>query len=205
MDATTKERVKDLLDITSTSHDTVLDRLVAVVSQRIENFIDRPLLSTARTEEYSIKPRQGMIFLRAYPLADQSSVGSLKVATDWDFAAATAVDADSYHADLDTGQIHMRYYPIENYLGRNATIAPSVVQVTYTGGFATDTADLISNYPAIAYACEEQVVAMWRRRDDPAAGSVSIDQYSRKVEAPLKFLPDVVEALTPYRRLRFGQ
>ncbi len=197
MDATTSDP--------STTHDAVLDRLIAVVSQRIENFIDRPLKSEARTEEYPIKPRQGMLFLRAYPLASQASVTSLKVATDWDFSAATAWDSDNFHADLDTGQIHLRYFPIDNYLGQNATIAPGIVQVIYTGGLAADTPGLISSYPAIAYACEEQVVAMWRRRDDPASGSVSIDQYSRQIDAPLKFLPDVVEALTPYRRLRFGQ
>jgi hypothetical protein len=50
MDATTKERIKDLLEITSTTHDTVLDRLIAVVSQRIESFIDRPLQSVERIE-----------------------------------------------------------------------------------------------------------------------------------------------------------
>ena len=205
MDATTKERVKDLLEITSTTHDTVLDRLIAVVTQRIETFIDRPLQSTARTEEYSIKPRQSVLFLRAYPLTAQGDITSVKVATDWDFAAATAVTSTDYHVDLDTGSLHMNFYPITNYLGNNMATAPQVVQVVYTGGFAGTTDGVVVNYPAIAYACEEQVIAMWRRRDEPMIKTVKIDQYSSEVDGQLKFLPDVREALIPYRRMRFGQ
>lgn len=205
MDATTKARVKDLLEITSTTHDDVLDRLISVVSQRIETFIDRPLESAARTEEYSIKPRQSVLFLRAYPLSAQGDVTSVKVATDWDFAAATAVTSTDYHVDLDTGSLHMNFYPITSYLGNNIATAPQAVQVVYSGGFASSTTNLISAYPAIAYACEEQVIAMWRRRDEPMVKTVRIDQYSSEVDGQLKFLPDVREALIPYRRMRFGQ
>ena len=205
MDATTKERIKDLLEITSTTHDTVLDRLIAVVSQRIENFIDRPLQSMERTEEYDIKPRQRVVFLRSYPLANQAAVSSVKIAVDWDFSAVTAVDSNDYHVDLDTGRLHFNFFPIQNYLNSNTETAPGAVQVVYTAGFAADTATLISDYPAIAYACEMQVVAMWRRRDEPMQKSVRIDQYGSEVNDALKFLPDVREALIPYRRMRFGQ
>ena len=205
MDATTKDRIKDLLEITSTTHDTVLDRLIAVVSQRIEDFIDRPLETAARTEEYSIKPRQNVLFLRAYPLSAQGDIASVKIAFDWDYAAASAVTSTDYHADLDTGTLHLNYYPSTNYLGNNLATAPNVAQIVYTGGFATSTANLISAYPAIAYACEEQVIAMWRRRDEPMVKTVRIDQYSSEVDGQLKFLPDVREALIPYRRMRFGQ
>ena len=205
MDATTKDRIKDLLEITSTTHDTVLDRLIAVVSQRIEDFIDRPLETAARTEEYSIKPRQNVLFLRAYPLSAQGDIASVKIAFDWDYAAVSAVTSTDYHADLDTGTLHLNYYPSTNYLGNNLATAPNVAQIVYTGGFATSTANLISAYPAIAYACEEQVIAMWRRRDEPMVKTVRIDQYSSEVDGQLKFLPDVREALIPYRRMRFGQ
>ena len=205
MDATTVTYVKDLLEITSSTHDTVLGRLVTTVSQRIEDFIDRPLEQTARTEEYSIKPRQNVLFLRAYPLTAQADITSVKVATDWDFAAATAVTSTDYHADLASGMLHLNYYPISSYLGNNMATAPNVVQIVYTGGLATSAANLQTNYPAISSACETQVIAMWRRRDEPLTKSTKISDYSSMVEGPLKFLPDVVEALMPYRRQRFGQ
>jgi len=205
MDATTKERIKDLLQITGTSQDTVLDRLINTVSQRIEDFIDRPLESSARTEEYSIKPRQSTLFLRAYPLSAQADVTSIKVALDWDFAAATAVDSSDYHVDLDTGMVHFNYYPTTNYMGNNMATAPNAVQIVYTGGFSTSTTNLISAYPAIAGACEMQVIALWRRRDQPMMDTIKIDEYTSTVSGPIEFLPDVRQALLPYRRLRFGQ
>lgn len=204
MDATTKERVKDLLEITSTTHDTVLDRLIAVVSQRIEDFIDRPLQTTARTEEYDIRPRQRVVFLRAYPLTAQGDISSIKVALDWDFAAASAVASTDYHVDLNTGAIHFTFYPITQYLGSTVATAHNIVQVVYTAGFATSTANLITAYPAIASACETQVIAMWRRRDEPMTKTMKVNEYASTNEGPVQFLPDVVEALTPYRRMRFG-
>jgi hypothetical protein len=205
MDATTKERIKDLLDITSTSHDDVLDRLIAVVSQRIENFIDRPLQSIERTEDYDIKPRQRVLFLRSYPLANQAAISSVKIAVDWNFDAVTAVSSNDYRVDVDTGRLHFNFYPIQTYLNSNTETAPGAIRVVYTAGFASDTAGLISAYPAIAYACEMQVIAMWRRRDEPMQKSVRIDEYGSEVDGVLKFLPDVREALIPYRRMRFGQ
>jgi len=204
MDATNKERIKDLLEITSTTHDTVLDRLISVVSQRIESFIDRPLLSATRTEEYDIKPRQRVLFLRAYPLAGQGDIASIKIAVNWDFAAATAVTSTDYHVDLNTGAIHFNFYPITNYLGDNMATAPNAVQVVYTGGLGSTTTALITNYPAIAAACEMQTIAMWRRRDEPMQKSMKIGDYGSTKEGPVQFLPDVVEALIPYRRMRFG-
>lgn len=204
MDATTAARVKDLLEITSTTHDTVLGRLITVVSQRIESFIDRPLKSEARTEEYDIKPRQRVLFLRAYPLTAQGDISSVKIAVNWDFAAATAVTSTDYHVDLNTGAIHFNFYPITNYLGDNMATAPNAVQVVYTGGLGSTTTDVINNYPAIAAACETQAIAMWRRRDEPMQKSMKIGDYGSTKEGPVQFLPDVVEALIPYRRMRFG-
>jgi len=205
MDATTKARVKDLLEITSTTHDDVLDALIATVSQRIENFIDRPLEAAARTEEYDIKPRQRVLFLRAYPLTAQADISSVKIATDWDFAAATAVTSTDYHVDLNTGSLHFNFYPITNYLGNNIATAPNAVQVVYTGGLDTSVANIITSYPAIASACETQVIAMWRRRDEPMQKTIKIGDYGSTKEGPVQFLPDVIEALIPYRRMRFGQ
>ena len=208
MDATTIARVKALLEITSTTHDAVLSALIATVSQRIESFIDRPIEAAARTEEYDIKPRQRVLFLRAYPLTAQTDIASIKIATNWDFAAATAVTSTDYHVDFDTGAVHFNFYPLTQYMGNNVATAPNAVQVLYTGGFtatADGTTQFIVDYPAIAYAAETQVIAMWRRRDEPMVKTTKIGDYGSTVEGAVKFLPDVIEALIPYRRQRFGQ
>jgi len=204
LDATTKARVKALLEITGTSQDDVIDNYIKIVSQRIEDFIDRPLHQTSRTEEYDLRPRQTKLFLRAYPLTAQNQITSIKIALDWDFASVTAVDSNDYHVDLDTGTVNFTFIPIKNYMGNNLMTAPNAVQVVYTGGLATSTANVIANYPAIASACEQQVIAMWRRRDQPMQKATKIGEYGATIEGPLRFLPDVVEALMPYRRQRFG-
>jgi len=196
-----------LLDIASsdTTHDTVIGRLVSAVSQRIETFIDRPLETAARTEEYDLRARQRVIFLRAYPLTAQTDIASIKIATNWDFAGVSAVNSNDYHVDLNTGAIHFNFYPIQRYLNDNMGTAHNAVQIVYTGGFAGTVDGIIANYPAIAEAYATQVVAMWRRRDQPHIKTTDIGDYASTVEGPLSFLPDVREALIPYRRMRFGQ
>ncbi len=201
MNATTIARVKALLDITSTTYDTVLTTMVEAVSRRIENYIDRPLEQTARTEEYSIKPRQNVLFLRAYPV---TAITTIKLALDWDYASETAIDSSDYKVDTDTGQVHFTFFPILNYRGDTLAAAPNAMQVVYTGGLATNTTNLISDYPDIAYAADVQVVAMWRRRDSPQGQSQSVGAGSINYEGALRLVPDVIEALTPYRRLRFA-
>lgn len=201
MNATTIARVKALLDISSSAYDDVLTTMVTAASRRIEQFIDRPLLLAERTEEYPIRPRQRVLFLRAYPVA---SITSIKLALDWDFASVTAINADDYHADSETGMVNFNFYPLLNYLGDNSAAAPNVLQVVYNAGFRTTTADLITEYPDIAYACDMQVVAMWRRRDAPQGASMNIGGSSLAYEGALRLIPDVVEALMPYKRLRFA-
>tara|TARA_R110002020_G_scaffold425054_3_gene634466 strand:+ start:366 stop:980 length:615 start_codon:yes stop_codon:yes gene_type:complete len=201
MDATTVTRVKALLDITSSTHDTVLGTMVSAVSKRIETYIDRPLEQSARTEEYDLRPRQNVIYLRAYPVA---SIASVKISFDWDFSSATALSTSDYHVDSEAGLLHLNYFPVLNYLSNNNATAPCVAQVVYTAGFSTSVSNLISAYPDIAYAADTQTVATWRRRDSPQGANISLQGSSVGFEGPLEFVPDVAQALTPYRRLRFA-
>ena len=207
--------MKTLLDVSGTTQDAVLNQLIAGTSARMEKFMDRPLHYTARTEEYDLKARQKVVFLRAYPIANQAAITSVKVAVDWDFAGATAVDSSHYHVDVDSGVLHFNYYPITQYLNNNMGTAYNSVQVAYSGGFAVDDAGALTTFlaafPDVAFACETQVIAEWRRRDDPGAQSTKTGSYGKtEFAAPggggsFRLLPDVVDILTPYRRQRFGQ
>lgn len=201
MDATTVARVKALLDITGSSQDTVLGSMISAVSKRIEAYLDRPLELTSRTETYSIKPRQNKLYLRAYPV---TSISSVKIALDWNFGAVTATSSNDYHVIADNGTLHFTFFPVRNWLDDNYATAPDVIQVVYTAGFAADTATLISEYPDIAMAADLQTVAMWRRRDTPQGNSINVGNSSIQYEKPLNLVPDVIEALSPYRRLRFA-
>jgi len=215
VEATTLARVKTLLDLKGLTQDLVLNQLIASTSARMEKFMDRPLLVTSRTEQYDLKARQKVVFLRAYPLANQAAITSVKIAVDWDFAAATAVDPSDYHVDVDSGVLHFNYYPITQYLNNNMGTAYNSVEVDYSGGFADDDGGalttFLANFPDVAFACETQVIAEWRRRDDPGTQSTKTSSYGKtEFAAPAgggayRLLPDVVDILTPYRRQRFGQ
>lgn len=194
VEATTVARVKALLDIGSSVHDTVIAALIASVSQRFEGFMGRLISAEARTEEHDWPDnRRETLFLRAYPV---TAIASIKNDPAWDFAAADALDATSYHLVADTGEVHMRYPLLPG---------PKAVQVVYTGGLAANTAALIAAYPAIAFAADLQCAAVWRRRSSPQGSTAVVPlQGSLSQEAPLELIPEVVEALSPFRRLRFG-
>ena len=196
VEVTTLARVKALLDmsVSVTTQDAVLNALIAGVSQRFEGFIGRPISAEARTEVYDWPDnRRTSLFLRAYPV---SSVATIKNATDWDFSAATALDAADFNVDAETGEV-VFVSPL--------LTGTRVVQVVYTAGLAANTAALIAAHPVIASAGDLQVAAVWRRRASPQ-GSVSLipGQGSLTQESALDLIPEVQSALWPYRRVRFG-
>ena len=194
IDATTSARVKELLEIDSsdTTYDTILGRMVDYVSRRFENYIDREFESKGRTEEYSVQQRQSVVFLRHYPV---TAIASVKSSTDWDFSSVSAYDSDNYHVDAETGMLHLKLYP---------SAGPNSLQVSYTAGFAADTSALVTSHPDIAFAADLQTAALFRRKDAPQGEMLRFADSTSKSEGPVQLLPDVVEALAPYRRLRFG-
>lgn len=194
VDCTTVARVKALLTIgaADTDNDTVLGNYITSTSARIEQWLGRPLLATTYTDEIDIEsPRTESVFLRAYPV---TSVTSVKNDPEWDWAGVEAIDSDLYHLTSGTGQLD---FNVQLTPGKKA------LQVVYAGGLVADTAAMLANYPAIAAACEVQVAAAFRRRTSPQGESVHAGGGSIAHEGPLRFVPDALEALWPYRRLRF--
>lgn len=197
IELTTSARVKVVLgiDASDTTEDTWIASAIQSVSQRIQLYIDRPIETTSRTEEYDVHSgRQSTIFLRAYPV---TSITSIKNSQLWDFASATAMtEDDDFHVDEENGAVH---FAVELAEG------PKALQVVYTGGLAADTAAVIANHPVLAQAADLQVAAMFRRRSTPQGQSISGKEGgSITFEAPLMLAREVSDSLFPYRRYRFG-
>lgn len=192
INATTIDRVKALAKITDTDDDAELTAIVAGVSQRFEGFLGQQLMEEERTVEYHVQPRANVVPLNAAPVV---SISSVKNSTDWDWASTTALDTDQYHVDATNGLLYFNF---------DLTPGAKALQVTFTAGFGTDTADLISNYPAIALAADLQAVSVWRRRQSPHGTSRKMGGNSVEFEAAVKLLPEVVEALSPFRVISFG-
>lgn len=188
LEATTLARVKAHLKITDTTDDTRLGELIQGVSDEIEKYLDSKLMQESQTEELDVRQNQRVWYLRSRI----NAVTSVKTRTDWDWASASALDSDLYHF---VDQEHQLYISSGPLIGRRT------LQVVYTGGFATSTANLVANFPAIATAADYQVVQEWRRKENLAAVSRSSRGGNKSWGDEHQMLERVRQMLDPYRRL----
>lgn len=203
IDCTTLARVKALLGLTDTdaTRDGILDIIIDAVSERIESYIGSPLTNGSRTEEYDLRPRQAVVFLRTVPV---TSIYSIKVSTDWEYDAATPVSSSYYKVNAYTGEL---WLAIELEEPRTDGLWPNFplgMQIVYTAGFAADTASLISSYPAICLAADMWVAEIWRRKTEMTGSTKRIADSSFVRTDELRMPKEVAEVLSPYRRIRFG-
>ena len=201
---TTLGRVKALLNIASsdTDRDDVLNAVISGCSKRMENWMDRPLGTGTRTEQYDYRPRSTVIYLRAYPV---SALTSVKVAKDWMFNTTVAEDTAIFQLDSENGRLYCsELLAAPDTSGLFPDALPLAVQIVYVGGLAADTTALIAAYPDIALAADIYCSAVWKQREKPLATSERIGDSSVSRSDELK-MPKVVEdILWPYRRIRFG-
>ena len=192
MDLTTLARVRTLLKDTSTQNDTLIDQLIDAVSPQLERILNRHAMETDRTEQYDVAPGQEVFLLRGFPvLASPAAV--VKNSLSRDFTAASAIDTASYYIDLTRGILHIDLVGLEP--------GPGTLQVAYTGGLATTTANIITLWPDIAAACELQVAYLIQRKDELGLASFSAEGGSVAQALPTKILEGARELLQPYRRM----
>lgn len=196
IELTTSARIKTVLaiDPSDTTEDAWISAAIQSVSQRIELHMDRPIELVERTEEYDLSDRRrNSIFLRTYPVTE---IASVKNDSSWDFDNATAIDSELYRVDAENGVL---YFALELDPG------PRSLKVVYTAGLATNTTELIANYPVIAQAADLQIAALFRRRATPQGeSSQGAMSGTQSFEAPLKLIPEVRESLIAVSRRRFG-
>lgn len=193
MDLTTTTRVKTQLDggggSTGTKQDTLIGQLISVYSASIEKHLGRWVQETARTEQFDIQPGQQRVYLKGFPVTTFTSV---KHADDRDFDAVDAIDSGNYYLDEARGCLTFDGY----YLAPG----PGVLQVVSTGGMGADTADFISNFPAVAQACDMQVAYVLTRARNLGTVNVSTSPGSVAYEGAVNLLPEVKRILDQYRR-----
>lgn len=124
---TTKQKVKDLMGITDTTSDAIIDSLINGITDFIESYCGhRRFLSTEYTEVYDGR-KQNKIFLNQYPVTEVTAVkyrSGLVSNPTW-----VAYDANSYLPYLKEGYIH--FYA-------NLPEVPQGLQVEYTAGYLID-------------------------------------------------------------------
>lgn len=128
---TTKERIKNRLDITVTGFDTLLDNLILAVTARLEQMTGRRFAEGTYTNELH-DGSDGLSSIRTFLIvknAPVQSIASIEYKTGTTSAPGwTAFDEDYYEIDYDAGVVH---FPTGLPRGfRN-------IRVTYTGGFSS--------------------------------------------------------------------
>lgn len=199
LNLTTKERVKALhRSIAGTTLDGVIDQLIAVVSRQIERWLDCEFLKTARTEVKDVIVEQSLFVLRAFPVAPLPTAFTVKNAFDSDFTLVTEIAATDYNVDRDRGILKFRG-PVYTLVD-----GPGTLQISYTGGLADTTANLLLNndFIDLVMACEQQVLHDLMRTPNFGSPQRTVGGGGQSFEDKDKtpFIPVVYEMLEQFRR-----
>lgn len=171
--------VKLFLEITHTTHDTLLTLLLTQISKRVETFLNRNMEKAERTQYFNAGRKY--YFLPAYPIDSEATL------TVTDDGTVQTVD-DDYFVWHEDGMIEFDTTPTRT--------DPKQIAITWTGGYAD--ADAV---PAdIQMATIMQVAFIFRRRKDIGLNSISLPDGSISVNAPTELLPEVKAVLKSYRK-----
>ena len=203
MDYTTRARVKTLLGIANAdvSQDSLIDQLITSVSERFDAEMRRHSLQTSRVEVYPIKLSRRLVTLKGAPV-NGAVTFTIKLNDTTDFTTATTlVRNDDYVLEDTAGVVRMVSQGTPFTAGSMARpILPYYIQITYTGGLATTTANLIASYADLAQACDLQVAYLHRRRTTPG-GNVTMGDSSTQFTKDYQFLDEVRYTLNRYKRI----
>lgn len=195
LQATTITRLKTTaftgLDPNDENEDEWLQGAIDEVSSAFEAYLGCKMKQEALVETYDVQQFQTQFWLRRFPIASVTAVET-RTAVSVAWADATTLDSGTYDYEPNRGRLI-----IDTVLPPG----PMALRVSYTGGFATDTDDLLANYREIASAAERQVAYMYRRKLDPGKASVTIAGQDQVFQEPVMLLAGVKEALSPWRRL----
>ena len=181
--------VKIFLEKTDTNQDSLLALVIERVSSRIEIFLNRNLLKTARTVYRNAGKRN--YYLPAYPIDE-----SAPLTVTYDGTVRTK-DTD-YFVNANDGLIEFQKAAIPTYTD------PKEVVITWTGGYAAsgEGATECLNVPLdIQEAALRQSAYNFRRRKDIGISSVSMpDGTVSKSPTDSYLLPEIKGMLKNFRR-----
>jgi hypothetical protein len=203
IDLTDLARVKAWRGISGSSKDAQILQLIPAISRRIERHVGRPdgFEQRERTETAGEIPEipTGKVWGYTTLVAPIVSVASVKLDEDHSFGASatTLVEGEDFVVLKDQGRIE--------FDGYRPTRGHKTLQVVYTAGAATSTANLIASelYADLVQGATIQVAYALERINSMGATSENVNGNSRSQPA-YSLLPDVVELLRPYIRRKLS-
>ena len=180
--------VKSHLNISVTTQDTTLERMINAASNKIEKFLDRKILKRAYTE-YQDGRANDRIVLRQWPCDKPTEL--------WDDISGKFTDSSN---QLDTEEYVTEGDPAIGVVllgGLRFSRANKNIKIVYQAGYDTVPYD-------IEEACILTVEFMYDMRADRRIG-VSSKGKNGESTSFLSDLPDfVTDMLMPYQRCEFG-
>lgn len=169
--------------------DDALDKMIKSVSARVEKFLNRSILIATYTQIFNVKANLHRFSTKAYPVTAVAHLHNLSEVGDTN---PIVIDLEFVSfLDNEIGRVSIN----NNTLFQNF----GAVEIEYTGGMATDTADFILNFPDIEQVVIFQILfEMQQVKDLINKGSDIGDQQSERRD--WKLLPQVREVLDVYKR-----
>ncbi len=196
IEITTASRVKAAgllgLDAADTKYDALIGQLISEVSAQFEAYISHDFKEEERQDVLDVLFSTDRVFVEHFPLKSISDVQMrYGIQYAWGGTGARSVDPTEIDFEADTG---MLTFAGTLFPGKRA------LRVTYTAGFAVDTATFITAHPDIASAADRQVAHYFQRRNQPEAGSIAIQGSTAMRQTAADLLPSVTRTLDPWRR-----
>lgn len=180
---TTLARLKEYAQVPATdaraSTDSVLAAMILSVSQRIAQYCSRDFAIASRVEA-------GVLSCDEFTCTNNPivSIQSVRYSPTGRRADMTTLPATQYEISASGNNISI--YDVA-YGG--------IVEVTYTGGLASDTDDVIANEPALEDACKMQVTSLWKRHTIPDRTGMTLGSGDTQWTAEYGLLKDVRHVL----------
>lgn len=198
MPLATRSELKTTLGIADTVNDAGLDLALRAATAMLDRYCDRVLSYEASDAVEQYDGGGWEVRLKRWPVTHLVSV---KEASDYNFAGATALTANTdFYAVTTRGRL------IRLPMEARWIAGFGVVQVTYRGGYSDPggaPVPQVSYPPAhIQSACLLQAAELWKRRREPGYQVVfGVGEVSGGYAPPTELLPSVKELLRGERRI----
>lgn len=195
---TTVARIKTFLGISGTTYDTILERLINMVSDFVEGYCDRTFRETANSNEIYDGTGTNKLLLKNYPVDDSATFTLEERAGDYRVSSWNAIDAELYHVLWNEG--------IVDFLGNRFREIPRHYRITYTSGYDFDNVTPGNTLESqgigdLEYAVWKLVANAFRKRKHGTnVKSESIGDYSVSFRASTMTDQEIKDILDGYKR-----
>lgn len=166
----------------SAADQAVLTEMIASVSDSFEQYCARAFTYGTYTATNRLSGQA--VFVDQYPIDNV-----LSVLVSFNGRSAALQSWSDYEIGPDNDCIIFFGVPEE-----------ALVKVTFEGGLADDTADVIANYPALSGACNLQVATLWRRHNTADRTGMTLGTGQTSWNKEYNLLDNVTDTLDQYYR-----